>query len=105
MKRCPFECHKQETRYGSKQDMYVVPAPCTGKPLKNGWCNEHQPSQDLLLLGAQLGYPRMQVNIVLWIGAGRDNWEYAARRFRAERLEQAIREATQLHKNAVNLVL
>lgn len=93
MNRCPFECIKQVTRYGSKQDMYVVPAPCTGKPLKNGWCNEHQLSHELLVLGARLGYPRLQVNIVLWIGAGRGNWEYAAQRLRGERIAQAMTQS------------
>lgn len=92
--RCPFECLKRVTRYGSKQDMYILPTRCTGKPLNNGWCSEHRHAQQLLELGANVGYPRLQINIVLWIGEGRANWEaYAVRcpKHRFEQVQHAVR--------------
>jgi hypothetical protein len=89
-KRCPGIWQRTVTRYGSKQDMYIVPAPCTGKPLKNGWCTLHQHSFELLEKGAQLGYPRMQINIGLWIGSGVGNWEGYAQHYLHRRREQVL---------------
>jgi hypothetical protein len=89
-KHCPFEWSKTVTRYGSKQDFYIVAAPCTGKPLANGWCMIHQYVQEFLDLGARLGYPRLQINEFLWIGAGKENWEYYALVYPRKRREQVM---------------
>lgn len=89
-KKCPGIWHRTVTRYGSKQDMYIVPAPCTGKPLKNGWCSVHQHCLEFLEHGARLGYPQMQVNIGLWIGAGVANWEVYAQRYPRKRRDQML---------------
>ncbi len=85
---CPFECRKTVQRYGSKADLYIVKTPCTGKPLANGWCAWHQSSQELLDWGAQIGYPRLQVNSALWITGGIANWEDYAVCYPASRREQ-----------------
>jgi hypothetical protein len=78
-------------RHGSKLDMYVVQAPCKALPLKkNGWCESHQHCQELLDRGAQLGYPRVQLNVCLWVGAGLANWEAYAVRFPAKRRDQVM---------------
>jgi Toprim-like len=74
--RCPFEqTIVDRTRF-------IKWVPCQGKPLveRSGWCAEHQQAQTLLDIGAQLGYPRIQVTRQRAIGAGRGSWEaYACR--------------------------
>ena len=84
---CRFRYQKLVPRYGSKQDMYVVPAPCKGVPLENGWCCFHQYAQAMLDMGAMLGYPRFQVNEGFWVGEGRANWEGMAERCNKQRQE------------------
>lgn len=89
-KQCPFEYPRTVQRHGSKLDMYVVAAPCKAPPLKNGWCANHQHCQEFLDMGAQLGYPRVQLNIALWIGSGLANWEAYAVRYRASKRDQVM---------------
>ena len=85
--RCRFHYQKLVPRYGSKQDMYIVPAPCKAQPLENGWCREHQYAQAMLDMGAMLRYPRFQVNEGFWVGEGRANWEGMAERCNKKRQE------------------
>jgi hypothetical protein len=90
-KRCPAYYARGVQRYGSKLNMYIVKSPCTGKPLKNGWCAMHQYCLEMLERGARLGYPRMQVNEGLWIGAGIANWEGYAVCYAARQRENVLR--------------
>ena len=61
---------------------------CNGKPLKNGWCQEHQQQAALLYLGEQLGYPSVQIwtgrdgyrTIGRSIGEGKGAWLAYSRR-------------------------
>ena len=53
---------------------------CPGKALANGWCEAHQHAQEVLDLGARLGYPRLEVTPHRAIGAGQGCWEAYARR-------------------------
>lgn len=47
---------------------------CSGKPLQNGWCEYHQPSQQILEIGALNHYPEMNCGH-RFIGSGIANWE------------------------------
>ena len=89
-RKCAFIYPKCVTRYGSKQDMYVVPSPCTSKPLKNGWCATHQYIQAFLEEGARIGYPRLRVNEGLWIGDGIGGWEAFAQRYPQKRMQEVV---------------
>ena len=73
--RCPF-VFVDADRKG-----HIKGVPCQGKPLDGSvWCAEHQQAQILFDLGAQLGYPRIQLTRHRAIGAGRGSWEaYACR--------------------------
>jgi DNA primase len=73
--RCPF-VYTVVDRTG-----HIKGVPCQGKALaRSGWCAEHEQAQTLLDLGAQLGYPRIQLTRHRAIGAGRGSWEaYACR--------------------------
>jgi hypothetical protein len=73
--RCPF-IHVMPDRKG-----HLKGGPCQGKPLAgSAWCAEHQQSQTLLDLGAQLGYPHIPLSRHRAIGAGCGNWQaYACR--------------------------
>lgn len=63
------------------RDNTVVSGPCPLKPVDGGlWCAEHAPAQELLDIGAALGYPGKQLQGAAAIGRGRGSWEaYASR--------------------------
>lgn len=89
-KRCAYIYPRHVTRYGSKIDFYVVPAPCTAKPLKNGWCAEHQYIQAFLEEGARIGYPRLRINEGIWIGEGIGGWEGYAQYYSRKRMQDVL---------------
>jgi hypothetical protein len=95
--RCAFIYLRHVTRYGSKIDFYVVPGPCTSKPLKNGWCATHQYCQAFLEQGAKIGYPRLRINEGLWLGAGICGWEAFAQYY-APKHTQEVAQAIKLWK-------
>jgi hypothetical protein len=97
-KRCPGEYQRSVTRYGSKRDFYMVPAPCKAAPLKNGWCKEHQHCLALLEQAARLGFPRVQVSEGLWIGEGVGNWEVYAVHHPLKRQEQVMKALLKLEE-------
>jgi len=71
--------HSPFERVVVDSDSHIKTTACRGKPLTNGWCAEHQAAQTLLDVGAQLGYPRIQVTRYRAIGAGRGCWHAYAR--------------------------
>jgi hypothetical protein len=62
------------------RDHRVRASKCRRKALANGWCEAHQHAQEVLDLGALLGYPRLEVTPHRAIGAGQGCWEAYARR-------------------------
>jgi hypothetical protein len=62
------------------RDHRVRASKCRRKALANGWCEAHQHAQEVLELGARLGYPRLEVTPHRAIGAGQGCWEAYARR-------------------------
>jgi DNA primase len=72
--QCPFEI----VFVGS--DQHIKAMKCSGKTLANGWCKAHQHAQQVLELGARLGYPRIALTAHRTIGEGKSHWEaYAIR--------------------------
>jgi hypothetical protein len=49
--------------------------PCKGKVLSNGWCEEHQVSQQILEAGALINYPSVQLGEHRSVGVGKACWE------------------------------
>lgn len=77
---------------------------CPNSAARSGWCKEHAYVQEVLDAGAALGYPRMvaltiiergKEKPVMYIGAGRANWEAYAeshpRRLHDEVMARLIR--------------
>jgi DNA primase len=62
------------------RDHRVRAARCRGKALANGWCETHQHAQEVLELGARLGYPRLELTAHRAVGAGKGCWEAYAMR-------------------------
>lgn len=66
---------------------------CIGKPLQNGWCVDHQGSQELLDIGARLNYPEV-LNLgkfrVRAIGEGVGCWEASAEAYNILQIKQDI---------------
>ncbi len=89
-RKCAYLYPRTIQRYGSKMDMYVISAPCTSKPLKNGWCATHKYIQAFLEAGAEIGYPRLQVNEGLWIGRGVAQWEAYAQHHAENRRQDVL---------------
>jgi len=72
--QCPFEI----VFVGS--DQHIKAMKCSGKTLANGWCKLHLHAQQVLELGATLGYPRIALTPHRTIGEGKSHWEaYAIR--------------------------
>jgi hypothetical protein len=68
--RCPFVFAVAD-RKG-----HIKGVSCQGAPLKGSmWCREHQQAQQLLDLGARLGYPAVHPSRYRAIGAGQRGWE------------------------------
>ncbi len=72
--RCLFEL----VSVGS--DQRIRATRCPGKALANGWCEAHQHTQEILDLGASLGYPRIEVTPHRAIGEGKGSWTAYAKR-------------------------
>ena len=89
-RKCAYLYLRLIQRYGSKEAMYITSTPCSSKPLKNGWCATHQYVQAFLEQGATIGYPRLQVNEGLWIGAGIAQWEAYAEHYAGRRIQEVL---------------
>ena len=90
---CPFEVSIERQRQipHTKQYIRVVEfVPCKEKPLANGWCAKHQLSQELLNLGAQLGYPHILPSPHRGIQDGVGTWEEHVVRARQTTLQGDI---------------
>jgi hypothetical protein len=61
-------------------DQRIRATRCPGKALANGWCAAHQHAQEVLNLGAHLGYPRLEVTPHRAIGEGKGSWIAYAKR-------------------------
>ena len=81
---CPFEL----AVVGNDQRVRAVE--CRGKAQANGWCETHQHAQELLCLGATLGYPRIEFPAYRAIGEGKGCWEAYARRAPASQVRQDL---------------
>ncbi len=90
---CPFEVSIERQRQipHTKQYIRVLEfVPCKGKPRANGWCADHQLSQELLDLGAQLGYPHILPTSQRGIQEGIGTWEEHVVRARQITLQSDI---------------
>ena len=61
-------------------DQRIRASRCPGKALANGWCEAHQHAQEVLDLGAHLGYPRLEMTPHRAIGEGKGSWIAYAKR-------------------------
>ena len=62
------------------RDQRIRASRCLAKALANGWCEAHQHAQEVLDLGARLGYPHLDLTPHRAVGAGKGCWQaYAAR--------------------------
>ncbi len=99
--RCPWQGRRMTLEPGLSGTARITAKPCTGAPLANGWCEQHQYVQQLLDYGHALGYPLVWLNMHLWIGRGCANWEAYAVRYPARRQSQVNFVVGQLYKKQV----
>ncbi len=79
---------KRVEKYGKKD----FPTFCRNNPLENGWCEEHQFSHEIALLGQSMNFAPIQVSENIKIGEGISEWKYFANQAAPEQVEE-IRQA------------
>lgn len=71
---CPFIMTKEGKRL-SPNSHAIIAQECSAIATHDGWCEKHKHSHTLLVLGAELCYPALQIHENRWIERGVNNWE------------------------------